>query len=185
MRIRVGLSAIVFAASFFVASGAWAQTAPSQQSSPSGTTPSASDPQDAVNSTAPAAAPAKKVWTNEDVGGLRGTSPISTVGVSRAKQQKQATTKATASPDTIRSYQDRISGLQRQLPGIDSQISDLQAALNGQSVNSARHVGGAKIDDWHDELTRLQKKKSDLETRISSLQDEARHKGVPENEIPE
>lgn len=185
MRRRVALPAFVFAASCLIASSAWAQAAPAQQSSPSGTTQSTSDSQVANDSTAPAAAPTKKVWTNEDVGDLRGTSPISTVGAMHPKQQKQATTKPAASPETIRSYHDRITGLQRQLPGIDSQISDLQAALNGQSVNSARHVGGAKIDDWHDELTRLQQKKSDLENKISTLQDEARHKGVPENEIPE
>lgn len=187
MRLQVTLSAFVFAASCLAANGAWAQAAPPQQSSSTSSSQASADSQVAENSAAtPATAPTKKVWTNDDVGGLRGTSPISTVGVANSKPQKQPAAKAmpTANPETIRSYHDRIVALQRQLPEIDTQISDLQGALNGQTVNSTRHVG-AKIDDWHDELTRALQKKTDLETRISVLQDEARHKGVPENQIPE
>ncbi len=75
--------------------------------------------------------------------------------------------------------------MQEKLPPLDEQISQLQAALNGGSVNSTRHVGGAKIDDWHDELVRLQKQREDITTRISALQDEARRNGVPPNQIPE
>jgi hypothetical protein len=82
-----------------------------------------------------------------------------------------------ANPATIKSYHDRITALQDKMPALDSQIADLQGVLNGQTVNSTRHATGAKIDDWH--------QKSDLETKISALQDEARHKGVPENQIPQ
>jgi hypothetical protein len=51
-------------------------------------------------------------------------------------------------------------------------------------VNSTRHVG-VKIDDWHDELARLQVQRTDVASKINALQDQARHSGVPENEIPE
>ncbi len=82
-------------------------------------------------------------------------------------------------------YQTQITRLQEKLPPLDEQISQLQAALNGNTVNSTRHVGGAKIDDWHDELVRLQKQREDIAAKISALQDEARRNGVPPNQIPE
>jgi len=52
-------------------------------------------------------------------------------------------------------------------------------------VQSTRTYGGTRIDDWHEELVKLQKQREDIETKISSLQDEARHNGVPENQIPQ
>jgi hypothetical protein len=75
--------------------------------------------------------------------------------------------------------------LQEKLPPLDEQIAQLQAALNGDTLNSTRHVGGAKIDDWHDELVRAQKQREDIVAKISALQDEARRNGVPPNLIPE
>jgi uncharacterized protein YukE len=130
----------------------------------------------------------KKVWTNDDVSGLRREAPISNVGVPAAKQarqnQAQAKAVAPANAATVRRYHDQIVALQKQLPDLDSKISELQGAINGDTVNSTRHVG-VKIDDWHDELTRLQAQRTDVATRINSLQDQARHSGVPENEIPE
>ena len=166
------------------------QAAPAQANPPSQAPASGPNSQVAENpppSTAAApdaATPAKRVWTNDDVGDLRRESAISTVGVANAKPQKSAVTNKVADPETTRSYHDRILALQGKLPPIDAQIADLQGVLNGQTVNSTRHTS-AKIDDWHDELTRLQQQKSDIETKISTLQDEARHKGVPENQIPE
>jgi uncharacterized protein YukE len=130
----------------------------------------------------------KKVWTNDDVGGLRREAPISSVGVPAAKQarqnQAQAKTAAPANAATVRHYQNQIVALQKQLPDLDSKISELQGAVNGDTVNSTRHVG-VKIDDWHDELARLQTQRTDVASKINALQDQARHSGVPENEIPE
>jgi hypothetical protein len=131
----------------------------------------------------------KKVWTNDDVGGLRREAPISSVGVSAAKQARQngAGGKAQTAPAnaaTVRRYHDQIVALQKQLPDLDAKISELQGAVNGETVNSTRHVG-VKIDDWHDQLARLQTQRADVATRINALQDQARHSGVPENEIPE
>jgi hypothetical protein len=60
----------------------------------------------------------------------------------------------------------------------------LQAGLNGATVNETRHYGGVKLDDWHDQLARLQKQREDIAAQISAMQDEARHNGVPDNQIP-
>jgi hypothetical protein len=145
------------------------------------------DPQQSQSTNAastPSATPTKKVWTNDDVGDLRGHSAISTVGAANAKPTKQAATKV-ASTATINSYRNQILKLQGQLPDMDSKIAELQGVLSGNTVNSTRHATGARIDDWHDELIRLVQQRADIASKISDLQDQARHGGVPENQIPE
>jgi chaperonin cofactor prefoldin len=81
-------------------------------------------------------------------------------------------------------YRTQISKLQAQIPPLDEKISQLQAALNGQTVTSTRQYGGTKPDDWRDELSRFQKQRDDIDTKIAALEDQARHDGVPENELP-
>jgi hypothetical protein len=132
-----------------------------------------------------ATTPAKRVWTNEDMKDVHRNDAISTFS---AKSNKPANGKPAATAKgnkDAKQYQDRILGLQAKLPPLDEQITQLQAALNGDTVNSTRHVGGAKIDDWRDELVRAQKQREDIAAKISALQDEARRNGVPENQIPE
>ena len=82
-------------------------------------------------------------------------------------------------------YQDQIAALRAKLPTLNDKIAELQGALNGDTVHSTRTYGGNKIDDWHVELADLQKKRDDIEAKVSALQDEARHNGVPENQIPQ
>jgi hypothetical protein len=181
MRRWAAITVFTVAAVSFAARGVSAQnaTAPSAPSdSTSQTAQNSTATQSASNATA-----GKKVWTNDDVGDLRGRSPISTVGVANPKQEKPSA--KPASPATVKQYREQILKLQGQLPDLDQKISELQGGINGNTVNSTRHVTGTKIDDWHDELARLQQQRSDIATRISTLQDQARHSGVPENEIPE
>ncbi|MGD0427448.1 MAG: hypothetical protein ABSC10_12060 [Candidatus Acidiferrales bacterium] len=139
----------------------------------------------ATTSTTATTAPAKKVWTNEDMSDVHRNDVISTFS---NKSNKPANNKPAGNANgnaAAKNYQTQITRLQEKLPPLDEQISQLQAALNGDTVNSVRHVGGAKIDDWRDELARLQKQREDIVAKISALQDEARSKGVPANQIPQ
>lgn len=138
-----------------------------------------------ANATATTTAPAKKVWTNEDMKEVHRDNAISTFSATNNKPGNGKPAATAKGNKDAKNYQTQITRLQEKLPPLDEQISQLQAALNGGSVNSTRHVGGAKIDDWHDELVRLQKQREDITTRISALQDEARRNGVPPNQIPE
>jgi uncharacterized protein YukE len=139
----------------------------------------------ATTSTTTTTPPAKKVWTNEDMRDVHTHDTISTFANKNNKPASNKPAGNAASNKYAKQYQDQITRLQEKLPPLDEQISQLQAALNGDTVNSVRHVGGAKIDDWRDELTRLQKQREDIVAKISALQDEARSKGVPANQIPE
>jgi hypothetical protein len=161
-----------------------AQPAEQNSNSPA-TTPAIPATAPAANPAAPATPPAtKKVWTNDDMGDVHNHSMISTFSGSSGKTANGKTTTG-AKANGGKPYATQIKALQAKLPPLDEQISQLQAVLNGNTVSSTRHYSGTKIDDWHDELVQLQKQREDIATKISSLQDEARRNGVPENQIPE
>ncbi len=126
----------------------------------------------------------KKVWTNEDVIGLRADSRISTFSQPNAKPAKNAAKPANSKGKDAASYQNRIAGLQAKLPHLDDQIAQLQAALNGEQVNLVRKWGGVRPDDWRVELDTLQKKRDSIQAEISTLEDQARHAGVPAGALP-
>jgi hypothetical protein len=145
----------------------------------------AATPQNATTATPETSAPAtKKVWTNEDMGAVHRDPAISTFS---SKPNKPANSKPVAAKPNSKSpgqYQAQILSLQAKLPPLDQQISELQAGLHGDTVNSTRHYSGVKLDDWRDQLARLQKQRDGVAAQISALQDEARHNGVPDNQIP-
>jgi len=157
------------------------------QSSSSGTAAPAAGQTAATNgSTATSAPPTgKRVWTNDDVSGLRGESVISTVGSSDAKSANKP---ATAAKNTdAKPYQAKIARLEAQIPPIDSQIAELQAAIDGKPTGDAKtsqRPRGVKADDWSVEMQELQKKRDGIVDQISALRDQARHHGVPANTLP-
>jgi hypothetical protein len=126
----------------------------------------------------------KKVWTNEDVIGLRADSRISTFSQANAKPAKDGAKQANSKDKDAAWYQNRIAGLQAKLPRLDDQIGQLQAALNGEQVNSVRKWGGVRPDDWRVELDTLQKKRVSIQSEVSALEDQARHVGVPAGTLP-
>ena len=163
--------AFVIAAVAFAAATSFAQN----DSPPSAQSPTQSSPP------APAPpAPAKKIWTNDDMHSAAPVSPDSNAKPAGAANKPKPNGKG----KDAGWYRTQISKLQAQIPALDEKISQLQAALNGQTVNSPRQYGGAKPDDWRDELSRYQKQRDDIDTKIAALQDQARHDGVPENDIP-
>ncbi|MFZ0642846.1 MAG: hypothetical protein WAN72_24510 [Candidatus Acidiferrales bacterium] len=185
----IGLS---FMSTSILAGHARAQNASPQADNATGrttaqsTTPNATTTAQNATAATPATptVPAKKVWTNEDMGAVHKDPAISTFS---NKPNKPATTKPVAAkPNTKNAaqFQAQIANLQAKLPPLDQQISELQAGLNGETVNSTRHYNGVKLDDWRDQLARLQKQRDGIAAQISALQDEARHNGVPDNQIP-
>jgi len=165
------------AVTFLVLTAAFAATTTFAQND------SAAPAQSPSSSSSPAPAapvPARKVWTNDDIRSAKPTSPDSNA--------KPAGTASKPKPNTKSKdagwYRAQISKLQSQIPPLDEKISQLQAALNGQTVNSVRQYGGTKPDDWRDELSRYQKQREDIDTKIAALEDQARHDGVPESELP-
>ncbi|HUJ30110.1 MAG TPA: hypothetical protein VLY23_02435 [Candidatus Acidoferrum sp.] len=135
--------------------------------------------------TTPAQTQTKKVWTNEDVTDLRDHSAISTIGGQESKPAKpgENPTQGARKKDT-RWYREQIEKLQAKIPTLDDKIHQLQAALSGETVSSTRQYGGARPDDWRDQLARLQKQRDEIDVKMSELRDQARHDGVPANALP-
>ena len=162
------------------AGDAAAPVAPAQTNSKT-----AADSTATISPTTTTTATAKKVWTNEDMGDVHNHTVLPTFSGNSSKPGAAKPAGSAKGDKGAKQYQDQILKLQAKLPPLDEQISELQATLNGNTVNSTRHYSGAKIDDWHEELAHLQKQRDDIATRISALQDEARRNGVPPNQIPE
>ena len=176
---RLFVAGMAFVSASVFGGAARAQNAPAEPASATGSAP-------AQSTMAPAtpATPAKKVWTNEDMGAVHRDPAISTFSSGPNKPANGKPVAAKSNSKSPGQYQAQIANLQAKLPPLDQQIAELQAGLNGETVNSTRHYNGVKLDDWRDQLARLQKQRDDIAARISVLQDEARHNGVPDNQIP-
>ena len=128
--------------------------------------------------------PQKKVWTNDNVGGSHSQQND---GSAPAQQNSNSTSTAPAKPKGKKDpkwYHDQIAKLQAQIPPLDKAIAELQAALDGKTLNEPLHYGRNRIGDWKEQLQQLQTKRQDTLDKITALEDEARHNGVPTNEIP-
>jgi hypothetical protein len=128
--------------------------------------------------------PQKKVWTNDNLAGSHNqpndtsvsaqqNSNLSSTGPAKVKSKKDA-----------KWYHDQIAKLQAQIPPLDKTVAELQAALDGKTLNEPLHYGGNRIGDWKEQLQQLQTKRQDTLDKIAALEDEARHNGVPTNEVP-
>lgn len=157
----------------------------------SNSTPGNTQPQNAAAgsesgpATAAAVPPAKKVWTNDDVGDLRADSTISTVGASSTKATGKSA--ASAKEKNPQPYQAQITRLEGQIPALDKQIAELQDAINGKptgDAKSSQRPRNVQADDWNVQMQALQKKKQDILDHVAALKDEARHQGVAPNTLP-
>jgi hypothetical protein len=187
-RWLIVAAALCLAAADAVTTRAQTGASPGQPAAQS-TQAAASPPGATRSAEAPATSTptAQKVWTNEDVTALH-DEPISTFGKPNAKPAKvPAGMKPGAAGQNSQQLLNEIKKLQGQIPSLDSQIAQLQAAIEGQPTGDAKTSArpyGVKLDSWQAQLAELQKKRDDTLMRIGVLQDQARHNGVPGNSIP-
>lgn len=143
-----------------------------------------STPANTSNVAAPS--PAKKVWTNDDVGDLRHESVISTVGDASSKPSTDGQ-KALSKGKDAKWYREQINKLEGKIPPLDDQIAALQAAIDGKPTGDARESSrprGVKADSWTVEKDALQKQRGGVLSQINALYDEARHNGIPDSALP-
>ena len=131
--------------------------------------------------------PAKRVWTNDDLTGPRESAAVSTPLDPNTKPANTGQKPAAPKNRNAQWYHDQIAKLQAQVPPLDGQIAELQAAIKGKPTGDAKtsqRPRGVKADDWSVELAQLQAKRDDVLSKISALQDEARHNGIPDSALP-
>jgi hypothetical protein len=128
-------------------------------------------------------APQKKVWTNDNLGGSHSQPDDSSAAAQPGSNAGSAAAAKPKSKKDAKWYHDQIARLQAQIPPLDKTIAELQAALDGKTLNEPLHYGGNRIGDWKEQLEQLQTKRQDTLDKITALEDEARHNGIPTNEL--
>lgn len=182
VRCKITLCALLpFALSF--GSSALAQSS-SPESAAAGV--SAQPPQSLSQSatTAPVQPNSKTVWTNDDLSGLRSETVASNHANVSVRPSATASKPNASMPKDAKWYNDQIAKLQAQLPPLDDQISQLQAALAGKPVDTTRKWGGVRPGDWSVQLAQCQQKRDGVVSKITALKDRARHNGIPANLLP-
>ncbi len=130
-------------------------------------------------SSAPSQPTTKKVWTNDDFTAHAAPAP----NAGKAPKAKPVKTKPVAGKNA-NYYRTQISKLNNQIAGIDTQIASYQAALNGETPpNQGVQEYRMRRADWQAEIQKLGQQKQDLLGKISTLEDEARHNGIDENQL--
>ena len=129
----------------------------------------------------------KKVLTNEDLS--NSTGKISVVGNGQnnpGNKPKSAASKA-ANAQYVASVRNQLEKLLKQLVDVDKQIIDLKNFKAGEPSTNA---SGVRLDKRYKrepvevQIRALQAKREDLQSKIDTLYDEARKKGVESGELP-
>ena len=133
------------------------------------------------------AKPEKKVWTNEDLQDLRTKTPVSVVGAPTAAPAKRPNGTAAASGDPAKNaqwYRERLQPLRAELAKLDHQLDDLRAFEDG-SHRSSGGVSRGYLQPLNpaEEIKKLAAQRTEVQTRISALEDDARHNGILPGEL--
>jgi hypothetical protein len=123
----------------------------------------------------------KKVWTNEEVGGLNGT--VSVVGNSKSPAKSSPGKPADAK--YIADVRKQLQKLRSQLDDTKKELADLKDFQAGKPASSSgypvsRGSGRIPVDQ---QISSLEAKQKDLEDKIDTLLDEARKKGVTPGDL--
>jgi hypothetical protein len=167
------LLSLVFLLSLFAAFSR-AQT---QDSSSARNVPSPAPP--APSSTAPAA---KKVWTNEDLAGVKGG--VSVVGDKRNQNYHLSPTPS-ADAATIDRIKKSLIKLQSQLDDVNAKLDSYKQFQNGESVSTGERdtSKGYSRTPVDQQMNQLLSKKKDLVAQIGDLLDEARKKNIDPGQL--
>ncbi len=181
-RLLVRFSAIAFCAALSCFPS-FAQSSDSSSSQSSNPAPATSPAQaaDGSSTTAADAKKTKKVWTNEDVNGLK--DPVSVVGNSKNLGKAGAGTGSGSKADGqyIANAKKELARLQSQLEDTDKQLGDLKDFSAGKAAATS---SGYQINKGYNrvpvdqQITNLEAKQKQLQGKIDALLDEARKKGV-------
>jgi hypothetical protein len=157
--------------------------APSQSStSAPASAASPAAPQDKTAATPADPKKTKKVWTNDDVGGLSG--PVSVVGNSKNPGKSGSSGKADG--QYIANARKELAKLQSQMDDTNKQLADLTSFSEGKAAatSSGYQINkGYNREPVDQQITGLQAKKKELQGKIDALVDEARKKGVEPGDL--
>jgi hypothetical protein len=159
------------------------------------TTPPAANQQPASAANGQSSTPAgktektKKVWTNDELGSLRGT--VSVVGTNRSGErqtqssQSGAGTAADPRRGKILRYRAAIAELRKKIDAADQRITQLKnfkaddGSPNG-GINPNRSYNMIPLDE---QVKQLEAKKKQLEANIEDMENQAKKEGIEPGEL--
>lgn len=134
---------------------------------------------------------AKKVWTNDDIDQLRGTTggftviAITPAVESTAEQKPPEKEKPLAEEKNPKAYREKLAPLREQLARLDAQIKQMhdQLANPTQASNAVdlRHTSATMRPEVA--INELEQKRQLLQQKISDLEDQARRNGLSPGDI--
>jgi hypothetical protein len=130
----------------------------------------------------------KKVWTNDEIGSVKGG--ISVVGdesapSSSAPQKQPASNSDQARKQQIDSYRERIQSYQAQIDALDQRIAQLKSFKADNTAPS----GGIDLHQSYDmvptedQVKQLEEEKKKLQAKLDDTEAEARKNGVEPGEL--
>ena len=142
----------------------------------------------AQNSTTTEKKKPKKVWTNDEIGSVKG--PVSVVG--DGKRESSGSTGEESPADSnrahremVRNYRDQIRQLRDQIAAADRRIEQLKG-FKGENTSPS---GGININQGYnmvpveEQVKQLEEKKKKLEAKIEDVEVEAGKNGVDPGEL--
>jgi hypothetical protein len=130
----------------------------------------------------------KKVYTEEDLSGLRGNG-VSVVGDPNAPVRSSALASQSSAGDAAKSVRDeeywrgRASQVKEQMAATDEAIKNLQAEIKKNGATGFDAQSGLKdnviyVDDRNARLKQLEQRRQDLDKQMDLLQEEGRKAGA-------
>jgi chromosome segregation ATPase len=130
----------------------------------------------------------KRVYTEEDLSGLRGNG-VSVVGDANAPARSNAPASQSSGGDATKSVRDeeywrgRASQIKEQMAAADEAIKNLQAEIKKNGATGFDAQSGLKqnviyVDDRNARLKQLEQRRQDLDKQMDLLQEEGRKAGA-------
>ena len=130
---------------------------------------------------------AKKIWTNEDLEALRpsgitvsepAAAPAPAPGEAAASDQPAE--KKDKEEDPVEKLLKRLEPLRLELASVEARLTSLRSARSsggttGGGMDVSKTAGGMNTDA---QISQLDKRRSDLLSQISGIEDEARRMGI-------
>jgi chromosome segregation ATPase len=151
---------------------------------------------------APAKAPAratpeqkpKKVWTNDEIGSVKGT--VSVVGDDKSSSRSSSSAdshlvstttegSADARQKQIADYRNRINDYQNQIDAIDKRIAQLKdfKAENSAPTGGINPAQGYNMIPVEDQVKQLDDQKKKLQAKLDDTESEARKNGIEPGDL--
>lgn len=131
----------------------------------------------------------KKVWTNEEMGGLKGS--VSVVGDKSSTTKQMADQESNASGQTgsrqerVRQYRDAIAELNRKIAEADARIAQFKD-FKGENASPSGGVNPSKKYTMlppEEQVKQLETRKKDLQAKIDDLEVQAAKEGIDPGEL--